>query len=108
MQYTHLKEIGSGFYNIRGSFKLLLGLVDLGTHMSICKLPSGRFVIVDTIEMNNDIIAEINHLTDDGKLIEGVLATHPCILLFTQFTRCIFPHFTSCIPIQSTTARPAI
>jgi hypothetical protein len=78
MTFTHLVEIGPGFYNIRSSFKLLCGLVDLGTHMSVAKLENGNFVVIDTVNLTTEQKQEFDTLTNNGTLIEAVLATHPC------------------------------
>jgi len=42
-------NIGGGFYNIRGSLKMVAGLIDIGVHMSLLKLASGKFLVFDTI-----------------------------------------------------------
>jgi hypothetical protein len=72
-----LIQIGTNFWNIRGSFNFLFGLVDIGTHMSLIKLPTGKFLVVDTCAVTPDIKSEIDSLTDNGNLIEAVIATHP-------------------------------
>jgi hypothetical protein len=92
--YTNFKslvEVGPGFWNVRGSFKIVLGLVDIGTHMSVLKLNSGKFVIVDTIPLTPEIKTELDALTKNGELIEAVLATHP-------FHTLAFPAFHSAYP----------
>jgi hypothetical protein len=51
IQAPRIVEIGNGFYNIRSPFKVLCNCIDVGTHMSLIKLNSGNFLIVDTIEI---------------------------------------------------------
>jgi len=53
------------------------GLLNIGTHMSIIQLSSGKFLVVDTVPLDDKLTAEINALTNDGKDIEAVIATHP-------------------------------
>jgi len=77
MSFTQLKEIGTGFWNLRASFKLLGGMVDIGTHMSFIRLESGKILVIDTCNVGADAKAEIDQLTDNGNLIEAVIATHP-------------------------------
>eukprot|EP01114_Cavostelium_apophysatum_P016527 TRINITY_DN4720_c0_g1_i1.p1 TRINITY_DN4720_c0_g1~~TRINITY_DN4720_c0_g1_i1.p1 ORF type:complete len:288 (+),score=62.24 TRINITY_DN4720_c0_g1_i1:119-982(+) len=89
--FTTLKEIGSGFFNIRGHFKIALGLVDLQTQMSLLRLSNGNFLVIDTIELTETIKKEIDQLTDNGKKIEAVVATHP-------FHTLAFPNFHKAYP----------
>lgn len=76
-QQRALVEIGPGFWNIRGSYKILVGLIELGTHMSIAQLPNGKFLIIDAIPLTPQIKSEIDQLTENGAKIEAVLTTHP-------------------------------
>ena len=74
--YKYLVEVGEGFWNIRGSF-VAFGILELGTHMSVLRLSSGKFLVIDTIPLTNNIKTELDHLTDNGNLIDAVVATHP-------------------------------
>lgn len=71
-----LVQIGEGFWNVRASFKVLL-VLNIGTHMSIIKLKNEKFLIIDTIPLDPEAKAELDALTDNGKKIEAVVATHP-------------------------------
>ena len=74
----NLLEIGPGFWNLRASFKLgRLGLVEIGNHMSFIRLQSGRILVIDTCLFSDATKAEIDTLTENGNLIEAVVATHP-------------------------------
>lgn len=77
-QFNELLEVSNGFYNLRAPF-YVMGCLDVGTHMSLCRLNNGNFLVVDTTPMSVDSVAkrEIDLLTDNGKLIEAVFATHP-------------------------------
>ena len=75
--FRHLVEIGPGFWNLRASFCLLGGLIDVGTHMSFIRLQSGRILVIDTCTVSDTTKAEIDTLTENGNLIEAVIATHP-------------------------------
>ncbi|KAJ3118577.1 hypothetical protein HDU96_000529 [Phlyctochytrium bullatum] len=89
----HWKEIGPGFWNLRGSFSYVFGLVDIGTQMSLAKLSSGRFLVISTLDLsaNPEAKAELDSLTDNGRLIEAVLGTHPFHTVF-------FPDFYTAYP----------
>jgi len=84
-------EIGPGFYNIRAGFKSFKGLVNIGTHMSIIKLNNGSFVAIDTVELDDELKAEIDHLTNYGQNLSTVIATHP-------FHTLAFPGFYNAYP----------
>jgi len=86
-----LIQVGPGFWNIRGHFKLILGLIDIGTHMSIARLSTGKFLVIDTIPLTPKIKSEIDKLTENGSKIEAVLATHP-------FHTLAFPAFHEAYP----------
>ncbi|CAF1079082.1 unnamed protein product [Rotaria sordida] len=72
-----LHQIGSGFWNVRSHFKIFAKLIDIETHMSLIQLHNGNFLIIDTVELNDNLRQEINHLTDNGNKIEAVIGTHP-------------------------------
>eukprot|EP01127_Copromyxa_protea_P004300 TRINITY_DN1417_c0_g1_i2.p2 TRINITY_DN1417_c0_g1~~TRINITY_DN1417_c0_g1_i2.p2 ORF type:complete len:293 (-),score=40.24 TRINITY_DN1417_c0_g1_i2:1203-2081(-) len=74
---SRLVQVGPGFWNIRGSFKVLAGIVNIGTHMSIVQLSSGKFLVVDTIPLDPELKSEIDALTNNGRDMEAVIATHP-------------------------------
>jgi len=85
-----VEQLGDSFWNFRGSFKLA-GKIQIGTHMSLIKLSTGRFVLVDTIPLHKDVKATLDELTVNGSLIEAVLATHP-------FHTLAFPKFYEAYP----------
>jgi len=72
-----MKEIGPGFWVIRGSFKMLVGLIDMGNQMSVAELSNGKYLVIDAIPLTEQIKSEIDALTDKGSKIEAVITTHP-------------------------------
>jgi len=85
-------EIGPGFYNIRASFRHYNGLVDIGTHMSIIKLYTGSFLVLDLVPLDRGLKEELDILTDNGNRIEAVLALHSFhSLAFSAFFKA-YPH----------------
>ena len=88
---NELRQIGPGFWNVRGRFKILAKLIDIETHMSFIKLHNGNFLVIGTIELDDELRQEINHLTENGKKIEAVLGIHP-------FHTLAFPAFYQSYP----------
>jgi hypothetical protein len=87
---NELYLIGPGFWNVRGRFKILK-VIDIETQMSIIQLRNGKFLVIDTVEMNDRLRQEIDHLTNNGENIEAVIATHP-------FHTLAFPAFYQLYP----------
>eukprot|EP01113_Clastostelium_recurvatum_P046541 TRINITY_DN8173_c0_g1_i2.p1 TRINITY_DN8173_c0_g1~~TRINITY_DN8173_c0_g1_i2.p1 ORF type:complete len:276 (+),score=80.18 TRINITY_DN8173_c0_g1_i2:103-930(+) len=86
-------EIAPGFYNIRGHFKRMA--IDLGTHMSLVRLASGKFLVIDAVEVTPEIKAGIDALTDGGANIEAVVFVHPfhtlhCMALYRMYPHAIY------------------
>jgi len=84
-------EIGPGFYNIRSGFKSFKGLINIGTQMSLIRLNNGEFIAIDTVELDDELKAEIDQLTDNGTNLTTVIATHP-------FHTLAFPGFHAAYP----------
>jgi len=74
---TWLNPIGTNFWNVRASFPILKGLVDIGTQMSVIKLSNGKYLLIDTVPLVADLKHEIDALTEGGTKIEAIVATHP-------------------------------
>jgi hypothetical protein len=81
--------IGPGFWNVRAHF--IIDGIDIGTQMSLIQLKSGNFLIVDTVDLDPDLLSDVNTLTKNGSLIEAVIATHP-------FHTTYFPSFYKQFP----------
>jgi hypothetical protein len=84
-------EIEDGFWNIRGSFKLL-GLVDLGTQASLVRLSSGGFVLLDCYTLEGEVEARVRSLTRGGDAIEAIVNLHPFHTLHVKSVAASFPH----------------
>lgn len=74
--FKSLQEIAPGFWNVRAPF-YVLGTYNIGTHMSVCELGPDRFVAIDCVELTASALAELNELTQNGKLLVAVINTHP-------------------------------
>eukprot|EP01118_Nematostelium_gracile_P010594 TRINITY_DN3673_c0_g1_i1.p1 TRINITY_DN3673_c0_g1~~TRINITY_DN3673_c0_g1_i1.p1 ORF type:complete len:300 (-),score=77.51 TRINITY_DN3673_c0_g1_i1:89-922(-) len=91
MNYKVLLPIGPGFWNIRAPFKIM-HFVDIQTHMSIGKLQNGNFLVIDAVPLSPELKSEIDHLTDNGSKIEGVVHTHPFHTLNVQRFHDAYPN----------------
>lgn len=69
-------DVGNGFWNIGGSFKVG-GLVDVGTHASLVRLASGKYVFLDAYTLPDDVRAWVDERTGGGEAIEAILNLHP-------------------------------
>eukprot|EP00475_Leptophrys_vorax_P010988 TRINITY_DN17548_c0_g1_i1.p1 TRINITY_DN17548_c0_g1~~TRINITY_DN17548_c0_g1_i1.p1 ORF type:complete len:311 (+),score=89.41 TRINITY_DN17548_c0_g1_i1:178-1110(+) len=86
-----VKLIEPNFYHIRAEFRVVSGLINVGTHMSLVKLPTGKFLVIDTVPVDHELKLEIDELTNGGQDIEAVVATHP-------FHTLAFPAFFEMYP----------
>lgn len=69
-------EVGDGFWNIRGTFRLS-GVVDIGTHVSLIRRLSGKFVFLDSYTLTDSQAEQVDALTGGGKHVEAILNLHP-------------------------------
>ncbi|MFT5586584.1 MAG: hypothetical protein ACI9VR_004183 [Cognaticolwellia sp.] len=69
-------EVGEGFWNIRGSFRIG-GILNVGTQCSLVRLNSGGFVLLDAYTLPESILAKVRALTDGGQAVQAVLNLHP-------------------------------
>jgi hypothetical protein len=83
-------RVADDFWNIRGSFKVG-GLIDVGTHGSLVRLKSGRFVLLDACPMSNATEREIRAITDGGERLQAILNLHPFHTLYVSRTHERFP-----------------
>jgi len=68
--------IGPGFWNVRSTF--ILDGINIGGQMSLIQLNSGKFLVVDTVDLSiPGLLDDINTLTKNGSLMEAIIATHP-------------------------------
>jgi hypothetical protein len=84
-------EIGTNFWNLRASFTFLGGLIDIGNHMSLVRLSTGRFLVIDTCDINAIDKQKISTLTNNGELIDAVIATHPFHTMYFKPFKRMFP-----------------
>jgi len=73
-----------------------MGSIDIGSHMALIRLESGKFIALDTVDlrcraMRDDVKCprggvkeDIDLLTNNGENLEAVFATHPYHTLFFE------------------------
>jgi hypothetical protein len=59
--------------------------------MSVLRLSSGKFLVIDTIPITSEIKTELDHLTDSGALIDAVVATHSYHTLYFPAFHALYP-----------------
>ena len=69
-------QLGDGFWNLRGSFRIL-GVVDVGTQTSLVRRRSGGLIFLDSYTLDGDMKHRVMELTDGGAKVEAILNLHP-------------------------------
>ncbi len=69
-------EVGDGFWNIRGDFRLG-GVLNIGTQASLVRLSTGRFVLLDSYTLPPAVLAKVQALTEGGEAVQAILNLHP-------------------------------
>lgn len=85
-----IEEISDSFWNIRGSFKVL-GVLDVGTQMSLAQLGSGGFVLLDSYTLSGKALRQVLTKTVGGRRIEAILNLHPFHTVHTRAVAEAFP-----------------
>ena len=83
-------DIGDGFWNIRGSFKIG-GVVDIGTQASLVQRNNGNFVMLDSLTLRASVRRRVLEMTDDGDRVDAILNLHPFHTVHVQRMHKIFP-----------------
>lgn len=86
----HVIQLSSGFWNIRGSFRLGC-LVDLGTHTSLVRRTNGKYVFLDSYSLDDDTLRWVDGLTGGRDEVEAVLHLHPFHTLHVRRVRELYP-----------------
>ena len=83
-------EVADGFWNIRGSF-MIAGIYDLGTHASLVRRASGKYVILDACAIADDTRRWIDEETRNGEDVEAIVHLHPFHTLHVQSLHEAYP-----------------
>ena len=71
-----MQQLAEDFWNFRGSFKIA-GFIDVGTQMSLVRRASGRFLLLDSYEVEGEDKEQLLELTDGGVAIDAIINVHP-------------------------------
>lgn len=85
-------EVADGFWNIRAPFRI--GLIEIGTHASLVRLGSGKFVLLDACAFSEEVHQWIGELTGGGDNLEAVLHLHPFHTLYVAMAHERYPKAT--------------
>ncbi len=85
-----LLDLGQGFWNIRGSFRIG-GLLDIGTQASLLRLASGGFAFLDSLTLDQPTLDAVQALTDGGRQVEAILNLHPFHTVHVEAMHAAFP-----------------
>lgn len=88
-----IHDLGAGFWNIRGSFRVG-GVLNIGTQCSLIQLESGRFIFLDSYALTGDVRDEVMALTNNGQAVEAVLNVHPFHTIHCEEMAKDFPQAT--------------
>jgi hypothetical protein len=86
-------HVGEGFWNIRGSYRIG-GVIDVGTHASLVRRASGKFVLLDSYTFDSETRRKVGEMTDGGQKIEAILNLHPFHTVHVQKMHQMFPDAT--------------
>lgn len=85
-----IEELTDSFWNIRGSFKVL-GLLDVGSQMSLAGLGSGGFVLLDSYPLTAEAMQQVLKKTEGGRLVKAILNLHPFHTVHVRTVADAFP-----------------
>jgi len=75
-----INQIATDYYHAAQDFSI--DGYDIGVQQNFIRLSSGKFLILDTINLTAGLLNAINTLTANGTLIDSVLGTHPFHTIF--------------------------
>jgi hypothetical protein len=83
-------DVGNGFWNIRGSFRVA-GFLNIGTQASLVHLQSGKFVFLDSYKLNKTLMRRVMKIIKHRSNVEAILNLHPFHTVHCQQMQEAFP-----------------
>ena len=71
-----MQQLADTFWNFRGSFKIAK-VLDIGTHMSLVRRESGRYILLDSYNIDEAGQRQLLALTNGGSAIDAIINVHP-------------------------------
>jgi hypothetical protein len=71
-----MRQLADNFWTFRGDLKIAK-VINFGTHMSLVRRANGKFLLLDSYDLDEDDRNALLSLTDEGRAIEAILNVHP-------------------------------
>lgn len=85
-----MTQLHDDFWNFRGDFRIA-GVVNVGTHLSLVRRPDGRFLVLDSYDLEGEDRARLMSLTDNGAAIDAIVNVHPFHTLHCAAMHALLP-----------------
>ncbi|TDH38533.1 hypothetical protein E2A64_05370 [Pseudohoeflea suaedae] len=86
-----MRQLADNFWTFRGDFKIAK-VISVGTHMSLARRANGRFLLLDSYELDESDRNSLLALTDGGQAIEAIINVHPFHTLHCTAVHRLLPH----------------
>lgn len=86
-----MNRLHEDFWNFRGSFKIAK-VIDIGTQMSLVRRPDGRFLVLDSYELDDDERDRLLSQTERGQAVDAIINVHPFHTVHCNALRGALPH----------------
>lgn len=71
-----MQQLAESFWNFRGAFRIAK-VLDIGTQMSLVRRANGRFILIDSYDLDEEDRGQLFSITDNGAAIEAIINVHP-------------------------------
>ncbi|PRX08771.1 UNVERIFIED_ORG: hypothetical protein BCL66_109104 [Martelella mediterranea] len=85
-----MQQLAENFWTFRGDFKVAK-VINLGTHMSLVRRANGRFLLLDSYDLDEDDRNALLSMTDGGRAIEAIINVHPFHTLHCAAVHAVVP-----------------
>lgn len=86
-----MRQLADKFWTFRGDFKIAK-VINFGTHMSLVRRANGKFLLLDSYDLDEGDRNALLSLTDEGRAIEAILNVHPFHTLHCSAVHALLPH----------------
>ena len=86
-----MRQLAKNFWTFRGDFKVAK-VINVGTHMSLARRANGKFVLLDSYDLDESDRKSLLSLTDGGQAIEAIINVHPFHTLHCSAVHKLLPH----------------
>lgn len=87
---SRVLDLGHGFFNLRGSFKIG-GLIDVKTQASLVRKGDGRFVMIDACDRSPELDRWLDAITEGGALLDAFVHVHPFHTVYVEPMHQLYP-----------------